>query len=262
MNYQITEKCNLNCAHCNFFSSLVPPNVEHKSMEEIVYDLTLLSRYRNYIMDLSFVGGEAFLHPRLKDIILFARKIFPNTKISITTNGTLVDKVKELKDIINENHIVLNVTIYPFKEDVWENFSKIREYVPDAHSWVMPVERGFTTKLLSNTAQTDIDDSQYSNCFKRIYCNQLKDGKLWICHYAAYLNRLKDAFPGLVHIEQDDKCYIDLNDENLTGKDILRWQKETMPDICRHCLDFRYGYYYGPTEPWRTTKHKLEEWVE
>ena len=261
MNYQIIERCNLNCSHCNFFSSLVSKDIKPKSMEQITADLTLLSKYKEYIMDLSLVGGEAFLHPLLGDIIILARKLFPNNKVSITTNGTLVEKIRELKDVILDNNIVLNVTIYPFKEDVWENFWKIREIIPDAHSWVMPVEKGFSTKLLCNERQ-EFDENLIKSCFKRTYCNQLKNGKLWICHYAAYLNRLKEAFPNdVINIEQDDKCYIDLNNDELTGEDILEWQRSTMPEICYHCLDLKYGYYYGPTEKWKTTDKQLSEWV-
>jgi len=259
MNYQIIERCNLNCAHCNFFSSLVPPDVKPKSMEQITADLYLISKYKEYIMDLSIVGGEAFLHPKIGEVIILARKLCPFTKISITTNGTLVDKIDDIKDIILDNNIVLNVSIYPYKDDVWENFWKIKSIIPAANSWVMPVEKGFTTNILSNTEiNTDVDAK---NCFKRYFCNQLKNGKLYICHYAAYLNRLKDAFPNQIHIEQDNECYIDLNDDTLTGEDILNWQKNTCPDVCRHCREFYTGSYNGPTEKWKTTNKKLEEWI-
>lgn len=261
IDYHITDVCNLNCAHCAHFCSVVPHNAKHKSIEQITSDLTLMSKFKDELRILGIMGGEPTLHPHLSRILYIARKLFPNTQISIFTNGTTADKFLQWKDAIFENNIIVHVTIYPYKEDPWENFYKIRQIIPWADSWCYPVEHGFTIYQLSNEVGEATED-QIRHCYKRWHCNQLKDGKLWICHLAAQLNRLKDAFPGQVNFDQDGQCCIDLNNDDLTIEDILKWQNETWPDICNHCLDVAYGNYGGPAEAWRTSKKELSEWVK
>ena len=261
IDYHITDVCNLSCAHCSHFCSVVPHNTKHKSIEQITADFALMSKFSSLFVWLGLMGGEPTLHPELSKILRIARQFFPNNKISITTNGTLADRFLQWKDSIIENDVTVVVTIYPYKKDAWENFYKIKQIIPQTISWPYPIEHGFTPHQLSNKTGVATPE-QIMGCYKRWRCNQLKDGKLWICHFAAQLNRLKDAFPGQINFDQDDKCYIDLNNDDLTIEDILKWQNETWPDICNHCLDVAYGGYNGPVEPWRTSKKELSEWVE
>lgn len=261
IDYHITDKCNLNCAHCSHFCSLVPANAKHKSIEEITADLALVSRISKTFINLAIMGGEPTLHPQLSKILYIARKFLPNNRISLTTNATMADKFLQWKDAILDNDIDVVVTVYPYKKDVWENYYKIRQIIPNTTSWIYPTEFGFTYHQLSNKPGLPTKE-QIMGCYKRWRCLQLKDGKLWICHYAAQLNRLKDAFPGQVNIDVDDKCYIDLHNSELTDEDVILWQNNTHPAICDHCADVAYGAYDSPYEPWRISEHKLEEWVE
>lgn len=261
VDYHITDHCNLNCAHCNHFSPLVPKETKHKSIEQITADLSLLSKFKNDIGTVALLGGEPFLHPQLSKILRITRQIFPNNEISLTSNGTLADKILQWKDSIEENNIQLVITIYPYKQDAWENYNKIKNIISSTSYWDFPIKTGMMYHELSNQFGV-ATDQEIKDCVKRWRCNQLKDGKLWICHYAAQLNVLKNAFPGQVNIDVDDRCYLDLNNDDLTIDDIYEWQRTTWPGICMHCVDAHYGGYGGPTKPWETTKKELSEWVE
>lgn len=259
VDYHINDRCNLNCAHCNHFCPLVPNDVKDKSIEQITADLTLLSKFKEHIQTLALLGGEPLLHPKLSKICFIARKLFPTSEISITSNGTLVNKVLQFKDAIEENNIKLVISIYPYKDNPYQNFEEIKKIIPSTECWKFPTEVGMMYNILSSRID-QVSKEEIFNCVKRWRCNQLKDGKLYICHYAAQLNYLLNAFPNEVNIKNDKQMYLDLNDETLTIDDIYEWQKTTYPSICDHCLDAHCGGYNGPTEPWRKSEKKLDEW--
>lgn len=276
VDYHITDICNLNCAHCSHYCPLVKfiPSIKHKSVEQITADLTLLSKHKDYLERLGILGGEPCLHPQLSKILRIARGLFPKTKIVLTTNGTLTEKYLRWKDAIEENDIQLCVTLYPFKGDeqsAWQNFKRISDFIPSVDVWAYPTQVGMTYHQLAyepcikddmDREEKDKLESKVFGCYKRWQCNQLKDGKLWICHYAAYLDILEKVFPNKVNIGQDAQCYLDLNNDNLTEQDIYQWQCETYPKICKHCTDVQHGGYVGEAEPWRRTKYDISEWVE
>lgn len=261
VDYHVTDVCNLKCAHCSHFCPLVPQDAKHKSIEQITADFALLSKFKEHLGTLGLMGGEAFLHPQMSKIFRIARKFFPNNDISLTSNGTFAHKILQWKDAIEENNIRLVITIYPYKANPWEDYETIKKVIPSAEAWDFPTRCGMTYNELSFKSGV-ATDQEIRDCYKRWRCNQLKNGKLWICHYAAQLNVLKDAFPGQIEIPQDEQCYIDLNNDYLTIDDIYRWQRETWPQICKYCLDVHTGAYSGPTEPWRTTNKDISEWVQ
>lgn len=257
VDYHIIDKCNLKCAHCNHFCSLVPSTNKPKSIEQIKADLWLLSKFKNDLGTLALLGGEPTLHPELSKICRIAREIFPNNTISITTNGTTADIAYKWKDAVEENNIEFVVTIYPTSDNPYENYEKIKRIIPSALCWEFPTQYGMTYNLLSST--NIATDEEIHNCVKRWRCNQLKDGKLYICHYAAQLNYLINAFPGQINIENEDSMYIDLNNDLLTIDDIYEFQRTTWPNICKQCSDAHFGGYNGPVEPWSISTGNIKE---
>lgn len=224
VDYHIIDNCNLKCAHCTHFCPLVPNNTKPKSIEQITADLSLLSKFKDHIETLALLGGEPTMHNQLSKICRIARYFFPNNKISVTTNGTLAEYAYKWKDAIEENNIDFVVTIYPCKENPYEDYEKILSVIPTAEKWEFPATNGMTCNLLSSRNDA-ASKEEIMNCFKRIRCNQLKDGKLYICHYAAQIDYLINAFPDKVNIKKDDAMYIDLNNDNLTIEDIYEFQK-------------------------------------
>lgn len=260
VDYHLTDVCNLNCAHCNHFCPLVPKDTKHKSLEQITADLSLLSKFKNDLDTLGLLGGEPTLHPQLSDICYISRKFFPNNHISITSNGTRANNMLQWKDAIEKNDIDFVVTIYPYKENPYEDYEKIAKVIPNNVSiWEFPTTNGMTYNEL--TSRNDIvTPEEIKNCYKRIRCNQLLNGKLYICHYTAYFNYLKNAFPDKINVKDVEGSYIDLNNDNLTIEDIYEFQRTAWPILCDHCLDAHYNNYYGPTEPWRKSELDINEW--
>lgn len=89
--------CNLKCNYCifqkpkeerHFISDVTTMNYEH--FKACVIDMT---KFKSKIKTLRFVGiGEPLLHPRIDDMIRFAKKKDIAEKVEIITNGTLINR--------------------------------------------------------------------------------------------------------------------------------------------------------------------------
>lgn len=82
---QITEKCNLRCAHCFAESNSVGNEMTLQS----IYDILVPQFIKNNVVKVTLTGGEPLVHPHAKEIaqLLLENKI----GVSICTNGTLID---------------------------------------------------------------------------------------------------------------------------------------------------------------------------
>lgn len=261
VDIHLTDKCNLNCKHCNHFCPLVPQDAQpYKSLEYIAQNLATLSRYTSIINNITLLGGEPFLHPNLTEIINMARQLFPSISITIITNGTLYNKLPEITPAIINNRIEVSLSLYPIS-----NTDKIKEefikYIPANLLRIddMSTEMGFSKQLLMEDINNN--DHQILICPRRHWCTQIKDKRLYICHFAAQLNYLKQAFPDEVHINEHD-CYIQLG-PNTTPEMILDFLNKNIPDVCRHCDDvnqFVEGdcYHYN-IDRWDTSNKELNE---
>lgn len=99
---EITNNCNLNCQFC----------IKNKrtkkfiSLEEFNIILNKLEEYTDYLY--FHVLGEPLLHPNINELIDIASKKF---KINITTNGYLINRIKN-----NKNIRQLNISLHSFDE--------------------------------------------------------------------------------------------------------------------------------------------------
>ena len=94
---QITERCNLKCAHCFAESNCCGGEMDFQSIKDVIVPQFI----RNNVVKVTLTGGEPLMHPQAKDIaILFLEN---GIGVSICTNGTLIDPawVKQLSQYDN-----------------------------------------------------------------------------------------------------------------------------------------------------------------
>lgn len=99
---EITNGCNLNCEFCIKNSR----KTEYIELEQFKILLEKLKDYTNYLY--FHVLGEPMLHPKINELINTASTDF---KINITTNGYLIDKIKN-----NKNIRQLNISLHSFDD--------------------------------------------------------------------------------------------------------------------------------------------------
>jgi radical SAM protein with 4Fe4S-binding SPASM domain len=104
---QVTERCNLHCAHCFVSAGREGIDIALEQMEEVV--LPQLREAR--VTRLTLTGGEPFAHPELIAIVRAARGL--GMTVTICTNATLIEHTA-LDDLTALGHVKLNVSLDGF----------------------------------------------------------------------------------------------------------------------------------------------------
>ena len=82
---QVTERCNLHCAHCFVSAGREGIDISRDQMEDVV-----LPRLRDArVSRVTLTGGEPFAHPELLPIVRAARRL--EMTVTVCTNATLIE---------------------------------------------------------------------------------------------------------------------------------------------------------------------------
>lgn len=262
IDYHIVDSCNLNCKHCNHFCPVVPKSQRLKPLGKIMRDISYLYDYRDIFNTLTIIGGEPFIYPEIDKVFDFVRNMFPDKRIQTITNGTLHYRLGTIADSIVNNNIYVTVSLYPvsYREDIRKAFqAAIPDYLLTFDE--VSTTNGFSGSLLRESTQGE-DFNKILHCPRRHWCTQLRDNRLYICHFAAGLDVLKNHFKDQVKIDEND-CYIELG-PHTSGEDVLLFLNNYIPDVCRHCDDVNQysvedGVYYFNYVPWGKSNMELSE---
>jgi len=99
---EITNNCNLKCDFCIKNRR----NSKYMSFDEFKIILNKLDKYTNYLY--FHVLGEPLMHPNINEFIDYASD---NFNINITTNGYLIDRIKN-----NKNIRQINISLHSYNE--------------------------------------------------------------------------------------------------------------------------------------------------
>lgn len=122
----VTENCNLACAHCPHASlkkkeqltnGFLDKEIHHKLIDEIAGPGKGCCRYVRYTAQ-----GETLLHPGLIDFIRYAKKKATSVQVNVTTNGTLMDESYSLR-LLEAGVDVIDISLDAFLP---ETYSAIR----------------------------------------------------------------------------------------------------------------------------------------
>ena len=107
----ITDHCNLNCRGCGHFSNLCEPNF--LDLDAFRTDMAAMAA-KLRIEQIYLLGGEPLLHPQVSEFIREAREHFPETRIYVVTNGSLVMRQDdEFWRAMAETRTILMCDAYP-----------------------------------------------------------------------------------------------------------------------------------------------------
>lgn len=104
-NYYVTYRCNAYCNFCHFADHAKFKNSHFASLEDFKTNVAQIANLGVKFLDLT--GGEPLLHPKISDMVKFAKALGLQT--SITTNGLLYHKYAE--------QLAGNVTLLHFSLD-------------------------------------------------------------------------------------------------------------------------------------------------
>lgn len=111
VEFHITNTCNLDCKWCNRFS-----NYRFKGWQRWDDYKEIYAKWAEKINfpDICIIGGEPMLNPEFMQWFVGLRELWPNSKFTITTNGTRLDKVPGLYEEVlkHKEKTVLDVSIH------------------------------------------------------------------------------------------------------------------------------------------------------
>lgn len=195
----IAHACNFSCQSCSHFSNYHFPGLLSLGEAEQWY-ASWSARLRPFKINL--LGGEPTINPLLPEHVLLARRFWPDAKLFIYTNGSLLSRQSRLpKAIQDAGRTIIRLSRHYDGSEYEREFSEVISLLT---SWEQEWQIKFEIMdSYSNWTERYIDDGgvirpfkdgnprqSWENC-KAKYCVQMHDGMLWKCPMLAYLPMVK-----------------------------------------------------------------------
>jgi hypothetical protein len=249
----VAEHCNLGCYSCNHFSYLAEP--EFADLEATDRDLKRLSELSSgSISAIMLVGGEPLLNPDLHEFMRVARQHFPNSRIQIVTNGTLLLAQKDIFwESVKKYNIVMTPTKYP--GIAWD---KIEQRAAEFGYHFEYFDLTGDSKKVSRKFCLDLSGSQdmqksFNRCPLAACTVALKNGRLATCCFVFTMRHFNKYFNKNVPVSDEDS--IDIYSVKST-REILDFLFKPIP-LCRYCKSMGNEI----AGKWRRSARAIEEWT-
>jgi hypothetical protein len=204
LELHVANTCNLSCESCSHFSNdghrgMLAPEEADSWMR--VWNKRIRPEY------FCLLGGEPTMNPKLVEIVLMAGRNWPESQVSLTTNGFFLEKHPKLPAALQQvrAHLLLSVhhnapeyvqlldrPVRLLRE--WQRQYKFSVYFNDSyHNWT----RRYRGRGEAVMPFADNDPrSSWENCRAR-FCRQLFRGRIWKCSTIAYLQLQKERYPAI-----------------------------------------------------------------
>ena len=246
LEYHLVDSCNLNCAGCSHYSSLVDKST-YRTLEEIINDLTLLkNKVGDNLCHLRLLGGEPLLHPQISECLNEIRKLFPKTNICLVTNGLLLKSMKQdFFDVCVESNIRIRITDYGII-DLTATINNLKERGIFA-------DRYKTTNLwdYQRIRLTEGKIDCFTKCRLKNICNNYRNGKIYLCPHIAYIEYFNKFFGKDIKVDETD--YVSLDDV-VSFDDLIEKLNSMKPNFC-----YQYCNNHPTKVKWGKTKHDINE---
>ena len=218
----ISDCCNLNCKGCTHFSPLF--NKIDADFETRINDVKNLRKKITHIMGFSLLGGEPFLNPAIGEYAQEIRRILPNTRLTIVTNGILLPKVsKDILEQIKTSEFVINISEYIPTHEHIDEIIKCLDEVGVIYK-IRKIDSLFNKPL-------DLRKKKYDNKCISNGCVNIYNGKISRCPTLMYVSKFNETFEqklptdGIMPIEG-----------TYEGKELLIKLREPVP-LCAYCVE-------------------------
>lgn len=244
LEVHVCDKCNLNCRGCTHYCN-VKAEDRFVDINDFEKDIKEVSKKLNF-QEIKILGGEPLLHPNLIEFFRIAREVYPSNKIILTTNLILLDTMKEdFWEGMKKYNIVFQLTKYPPMNE------KFVHYLDLIASKNIPIDNIHVANefwLFKNPNGNSNPQEVYKQCCEA-YCRQLRDGRLYICPDACYMDYYNKYFDKNIPVDKGIDVY------NHTSEEIYNYLT-TPKETCKFCFakdKFKYV-------PWEKSQKKSDEW--
>lgn len=230
--YILGQACTLKCENC---CEMVPYLKEHKFVNKdiVISECKRILKATKFLQYIELVGGEPFLHPEIKEILVQLLAIQNAGYIKVFTNGTVIPD-DDLCEILKNDRVVVVLSNYMdvVKGKLLNNINTTREIFE--HKKIDYIFSYSKTWLdFKSFEEIEKDEEVLRRDFKDCHianCNRLYKGVLYRCphQYAGIqLEQLK--------LKQEECVNINECELNELGKKLDSFTKLEYIDACMHC---------------------------
>lgn len=221
----VSNRCNLSCEGCNHLRYLysAKDNIESTS-EEIIEDLKKIIDVSDLICKVVVVGGEAFLHPKIFEILKEIKGLLKIGFIHIITNGTVIPSDNVFR-IMSDDKIILEISNYKLSKKLQNNkkkfIKKLEKY--NVNYLIMDNLQWYDFGNFNKRSHTK---HPYKECC--FISNEIFNGKMHKCSRSTFATHL-----GL--IPDYSKDYIDIRKATDLKESLIKFLRNQTPKVCLHC---------------------------
>lgn len=247
IEFHLVDHCNLNCAGCSHFAPLVTGEV-FSDFSNFKRDLSRLSQIFTDVYEIRLMGGEPLLQPDIVNYIEFSRQTFPKSKVSVSTNGILLQKMPvAFWQTCAVNDVLVKLSNYPIRL----NFSAIKQ-LGKLYRVRVKIPNRITAFIQFINIRGDSNPAQsFHNCRAMYTTPFLRDGKLFSCSFAPHVHLFNQHFQQAIHVTEND--YISILGD-VTPQQIHAFLANPIP-LCKWCKTKRNHVN------WDRSKGNINEWI-
>lgn len=256
VEFLIAYHCNLNCAYCNNMSPIAPKSFLPVDVFE--KDIIQMSKITNgKIREIGLFGGEPLLNKDIEKYIEIARNNFQESKITIATNGLLLNEMSDsFWNTCAKNNANIKFTHYPLHKSypiLLEAHKKAKKYGVEL---TLKSSIYYFRSLNLNKNQLNDKISMHKNCADK-NCIIVDNSTLYPCPCIQTVNMFFNK-----HFKEN-KIPVDKNDTQniykLSSIDEIFKLINTPKDMCKYCNYINQNY---KDKLWTYSKKELCEWYD
>jgi organic radical activating enzyme len=247
---QVTEHCNLNCKYCNHMSPLA--DKDFLDINEFEKDMKRIGELTGGTIERMFLlGGEPLLHPDIAQFCILARKYIKAGKISIVTNGILINNMSDdFWSVCKENDIAIEISEYPIGMDYKKAEQKLLDKGVALRTFV---EVDSFYKLSFDLDGNQNVNESFKGCSVANSCIMLSHGRMYPCAVPSNIKYFNRAFNKNLGTTESDSVDI----YKVKSLEELMERLSNPIPFCRYCdVSDR-----SVKHQWQQSDKSLEEWV-
>jgi MoaA/NifB/PqqE/SkfB family radical SAM enzyme len=243
----LADHCNLNCKGCSHFAPLVSGGV-YIDFENFKRDLIRLRQIFHDVYEIRLMGGEPLLNPEINRFLPFTRQLFPKAKISISTNGVLLNKMPDaFWQTCGSSNIYIKITNYPIHVD----FKRIKQIGKTNEVGVKIPKKVNAFFQFMNINGDSNEERSFQTCRAMYTTPFLRDGKLYSCSFAPHVHIFNNYFKKEIPVSERDSINIL---DPVSPAEIFDFLNHPIP-LCKWCQEKRSYMAWGKSQK------NINEWI-
>ena len=254
IQFAITYHCNLNCAYCNNMSPIAP--IYHLPLDVFEKDIIQMAKITNKkIQNIGLLGGEPLLNKKIEEYIKIAHRNFEDSKITITTNGLLLNEMPDsFWKCCAENNTNIKYTIYPLSKN-YPTLLRAYEQAKKYHVELLIKNSAYHFRLMNlDTKNLNNKEETHKNCGDRS-CILIDHGRMYPCPCVQTVDMFFNKYFKDKQIAIDENDYCDIY-KLKNAKDIHDFVNKAK-DMCKYC---NFATSDGEDRVWAYSKKDASEW--